>query len=103
MKSMCHFYELETIDYIAKDAKPDAQGVLPVSKMYKQPFDLDQGPGARAYQGQVMRRAPQLALAPGDYEVTWYLDTDRKTLGPAINITSSRLVKADAKPQLVNG
>lgn len=103
MKSIAHFYDLEEIDYIAKDAKPDAQGVLPVSKMYKQPFDLDQGAGARVYQGQVMRRAPQLALPAGDYEVIWYLDTDRKTLGPSINITSTRLVKPDQKPVAVNG
>ncbi|MDD2657529.1 MAG: hypothetical protein PHD04_02605 [Candidatus Pacebacteria bacterium] len=97
MKSMAHFYDLETIEYFAKDAVPDAQGELPLSRMYKQPFDLDQGAGARVFQGHVMRRHPKLALAPGDYEVTWYLEPDRKTLAPSINITSTRLVKSDAR------
>ncbi len=95
MKAIAHFYPVETFEFIDK-----ATGQI--NKLHKQPYDLDQGPGVRVLQTSVMRRTEALAVQPGDYEVEYYLEVDRKGF-LQVNLTHTRMVKPDHKPQAVNG
>ena len=95
MKAIAHFYPLESFQF------PDT-ATGQIKTLLKQPYDLDQGPGVRVLQTSVMRRTEALALQPGDYEVEYYLEVDRKGF-LRVNLTHTRLVKSDHKPQAVNG
>ena len=95
MKAIARFYPLESFEFIDK-----ATGQI--NKLHKQPYDLDQGPGVRVLQTSVMRRNEALALQPGDYEVEYYLETNRKGI-LEVNLISTRMVKPDHKPVAVNG
>ena len=95
MKAIAHFYPVETFEFTDK-----ATGQI--NTLHKQPYDLDQGPGVRVLQTSVMRRTEALAVQPGDYEVEYYLEVDRKGF-LQVNLTHTRMVKPDHKPQAVNG
>lgn len=94
-KALAHFYPVESFEFTDKST---AQ----IKKLFKQPYDLEQGPGVRVLQTSVMRRNEALAVQPGDYEVEYYLEVDRKGF-LQINLTNTRMVKPDQKPQVVNG
>ena len=94
MKAIAHFYPVETFEFTDKVTGQ-------INKLHKQPYDLDQGPGVRVLQTNVMRRTEALALQPGDYEVEYYLEVDRKGF-LQVNLTHTRMVKSDAKPQAVS-
>ncbi len=95
MKALAHFYPVETFEFTDKTTGQ-------INKLHKQPYDLEQGAGVRVLQTAVMRRTEALALQPGDYEVEYYLEVDRKGF-LQVNLTHTRLVKSDQKPQVVNG
>ncbi len=95
MKALAHFYPVESFEFVDKSTGQ-------INKLHKQPYDLDQGPGVRVLQTSVMRRTEALAVPPGDYEVEYYLEIDRKGF-LQVNLTHVRMVKSDHKPQAVNG
>ena len=95
MKAIAHFYPVDTFEFTDKTTGQ-------ITKLHKQPYDLDQGPGVRVLQTSVMRRNEALALQPGDYEVDFYLELNRKGF-LEVNLTNARMVKPDHKPQAVNG
>lgn len=94
MKGLAHFYPVETFEYVEKSTGE-------VKRLHKQPYDLEQGPGVRVLQTQVMRRSESVAVQPGDYEVEFYLEVDRKGF-LIVNLTNTRLLKSDSKPQAVS-
>jgi hypothetical protein len=95
MKALARFYPVESFSFTDKNT-----GEL--KTLYKQPYDLDQGPGVRVLQTNVMRSNAGLAVASGDYEVEFYLEIDRRGF-MQVNLTSTRMIKSDSKPQVVNG
>ncbi|MBU2856989.1 hypothetical protein HF289_08910 [Acidithiobacillus ferrooxidans] len=94
MKAIAHFYPVESFEFVDKVTGQ-------IKKLHKQPYDLDQGPGVRVLQTSVMRSAEALAVQPGDYEVEYYLELDRKGF-LQVNLTRTRMVKPDQKPVAVN-
>jgi len=94
-KALATFYPVESFEFTDK-----ATGQI--KKLFKQPYDLDQGPGVRVLQTSLMRSSEAASLAPGDYEVDYYLELDRKGF-LQVHLTSSQVIKAIPKPHAVAG
>ena len=93
-KALCRFYQGEQIEY--KDKQTGA-----VKRLWKQPYDLEQGQGVRPLQAELMRANGGEVLPAGDYEVNYFLVKDRRGQ-IAVKIIDHRAVKVD-QPKVVNG
>lgn len=95
MKALCRFFPAESLEWTQKTTGEIKRGWL-------QKYDLDMGPGMRVLQSEVMRMNQGQILAPGEYEVDFYLEKDRRNLLQVVFL-NTRMVKPDQKPQAVNG
>ncbi|CDQ10373.1 protein of unknown function [Acidithiobacillus ferrivorans] len=93
-KALCRFYQGEQFEY--NDKQTGAS-----KRLWKQPYDLEQGPGVRPLQAELMHANGGEVLPAGDYEVNYYLEKDRRGQ-IAVKIIDHRAVKMDA-PKVVNG
>lgn len=93
MKTMCRFYQSRPLTWTNKTTGEIKSGWL-------QDFDLDQGNGMRQFQGEVMRMNQGEVVAPGDYEVDFFLE---KSGNGRINVSflNYRPIKVDNKPQAI--
>lgn len=94
MKALCRFYAAEQFEYIDK-----ATGAI--KRLFKQPYDLEQGQGIRALQSELVTPNASEVYPAGDYEVNFFFEKDRRGF-LALKIIDHRLVKGDA-PKVVNG
>jgi hypothetical protein len=93
-KALCRFYQGEQIEY--NDKQTGA-----VKRLWKQPYDLEQGTGVRPLQAELMHANGGEVLPAGDYEVNYFLEKDRRGQ-IAVKIIDHRAVKVD-QPKVVNG
>ena len=93
-KALCRFYPGEQFEYTDKQT-----GVI--KRLWKQPFDLEQGQGVRPLQAEKVYQNGASVLPAGDYEINFYLEKDSRGQ-IAVNIIDHRAVKMDA-PKVVNG
>ena len=94
MKSVCRFYPAQVLEWKKKDTGEVKRGWL-------QKYDLAQGSGVRTLQNEIMHMNQAQVLAPGEYEVEFILDKDRRGF-LVLEFLDKRLMKSDAKPQAVN-
>lgn len=92
MKTLCRFYDARALTWTNKTTGEIKNGWI-------QPYDLDQGQGARQFQGDVMRMNKAEVVAAGDYEVDFQLE---KSNNGRLNILfiNYRAINA-GKPQAV--
>ncbi len=95
MKALCRFYPADVIEWTKKDTGEVKRG-------WKQAYDLDQGAGVRVFQGEAMHMIQGDVAAPGEYEVEFAIEKDRRGF-VGVRFISKRLVKADSRPQAVVG
>ena len=93
-KALCRFYQGEQFEY--NDKQTGA-----VKRLWKQPYDLEQGTGVRPLQAELMHANGGEVLPAGDYEVNYFLEKDRRGQ-IAVKIIDHRAVKVD-QPKVVNG
>ena len=93
-KALVRFFPAEQFEYTDKTS-----GAL--KRLWKQPYDLDQGNGVRPLQAEMMHANGGDVLPAGDYEVNYYLEKDRRGQ-IAVKIIDHRAVKVEA-PKVVNG
>ena len=93
-KALCRFYQGEQFEYIDKQTGA-------VKRLWKQPYDLEQGTGVRPLQAELMHANGGEVLPAGDYEVNYFLEKDRRGQ-IAVKIIDHRAVKVD-QPKVVNG
>ncbi|MHB0887239.1 hypothetical protein [Acidithiobacillus sp.] len=95
MKALCRVYAPELIEWTHNET-----GEL--KRMWKQPYDLDQGNAFRTLQAEVMHMRESEVWPSGDYEVEFYIEKNRKGFLD-LKFSSKRLVKPDSRPQAVAG
>ena len=93
-KALVRFFPAEQFEYTDKTT-----GVI--KRLWKQPYDLDQGNGVRPLQAEMMHANGGDVLPAGDYEVNYYLEKDRRGQ-IAVKIIDHRAVKVET-PKVVNG
>jgi len=95
MKALCHVYAPEVIEWTKKETGE-------FKRMWKQPYDLEQGNGVRSLQSEFLFASESHVWPSGDYEIDYYLEKDRRGF-LTLKVVSKRLVKSDARPQAVAG
>ena len=93
-KALCRFYPGEQFEYADKQTGA-------IKRLWKQPYDLEQGQGVRPLQAELMHANGGEVLPAGDYEVNYFLEKDRRGQ-IAVKIIDHRAVKVD-QPKVVNG
>lgn len=93
MKALCKFYDARPLTWTNKNTGEIKNGWI-------QPYDLDQGASLRQLQGEIMRMNKGEVVAPGEYEVDYFLE---KSNNNRLNLTfiNYRPIKVENKPQAI--
>ena len=93
-KALVRFFQAEQFEYTDKSTGE-------VKRLWKQPYDLEQGVGVRPLQAEVVQQNGGNVLPAGEYECNYYLEKDRRGQ-IVVKIIDHRAVKVD-QPKVVNG
>ena len=93
-KALVRFFTAEQFEYTDKSTGA-------IKRLWKQPYDLEQGSGVRPLQAEMMHANGGEVLPAGDYECNYYLEKDRRNQ-IMVKILDHRAVKVD-QPKVVNG